>query len=374
MVRSGGESPTQGDANLLPSSVPDMGRSLRLAREDAELSLGEASTRAGVAAAVIEALEAGNVGPQHDRIATLRALRTYAESLDLPGDEYVLVAVEHWPSNGPILANNGDTAVVPVVSISSAPAGGHTPAGGHGSVWPGDATGVPDATATGIVEAPRTSTITDTGRMRALDTGRVPAVDTGEVPVVKFGVPRALKFMVGLVIFLIVLGVAALMEHNNIDGWFHSGRTTTARWINDTKSALGISTTPAKPHHKATTTSTSTAAASKHKAKTHGPKVSVKTGANGLSATIGVASPSFTVKVLAVGRPCWVDVTGPGQTTPLFEQDLQPGESHTFVVTQSLTVQTGSAAGRTFVYQGKKLITFYFPPRAPYTLTFNANN
>jgi hypothetical protein len=366
LVRSGGEGPTKGDANLLPASVPDIGRSLQLARLQAELTLGEAATRAGVGSGMVEALEAGQVGPQHDRIATLRALRTYANSLGLPGDEYILVAVEQWPAPGTGHPTNGDTAVVPVVSISSAPAGGHSPAGGYGSLWPGDANGVPDATATGVMEAPRTSSINDTGRMTALDTGRVPIVTTGEVPIVRFGVPRALKFMVGFVAFLIVLGLAALVEHNNIDGWYHDVRTTTTHWINDAKSALGISSTPAKHTHKGRAASTKAAT------KSHAPKVTVKTGPTGLTATINVDSPSFTVKVLAAGRACWVDVTGPAQLTPLFEQDLLPNQSHSFVVTQSLTVHTGSAAGRTFVYEGSKLISFYFPPRAPYTITFNA--
>ena len=58
------------------------------------------------------------------------------------------------------------TAVVPVVSISSAPAGGHSPAGGHGSIWPGDATGVADATTTGVMETLRPTSVNDTGRLR----------------------------------------------------------------------------------------------------------------------------------------------------------------------------------------------------------------
>jgi hypothetical protein len=191
MVRSGGESPTEGSANLMPASVPDMARSLRLAREQADLSVAEAAARADLGNAVVEALESGNVGPQHDRIATLRSLRVYADSLGLPGSDYVLVAVEQWPASGSGMTANGETAVVPVVSISSAPAGGHFPSGGHGSVWPGDATGVTPTT-TGVMETLRPTSVNDTGRLPALDTGRVPAVDTGEVRAVSLRVPRAL--------------------------------------------------------------------------------------------------------------------------------------------------------------------------------------
>jgi hypothetical protein len=365
MVRSGGESPTEGSANLMPASVPDMARSLRLAREQADLSVAEAAARADLGNAVVEALESGNVGPQHDRIATLRSLRVYADSLGLPGSDYVLVAVEQWPASGSGMTANGETAVVPVVSISSAPAGGHFPSGGHGSVWPGDATGVTPTT-TGVMETLRPTSVNDTGRLPALDTGRVPAVDTGEVRAVSLRVPLALKFMVALLVYLVVLGGAALIERGHINGWFDSGQSTTDRWIKDAKSALGITSSPkGHGHHDATTPTTVAKALDTS-------RVTMKTATGGLSENISVSATSFTVKVLATKGPCWVSVsTAPG-LKPLFEQDLLPGESHTFVVTSSLIVQTGSSAGGAEFYQGTKLLGFYFPPKAPFTINFTA--
>ena len=364
MVRSRDDSPATGDSNLMPASVPDIGHSLRLARELAELTVDEAAARAALGSTVVEALESGHVGHQHDRIAMLRALRTYADSLGLPGGEYVLVAVEQWPATGPVLATGSDTAVVPVVSISSAPAGGHTPAGGHGSVWPGDATGVADATTTGV-ETLRPTSVNDTGRL-ALDTGRVPVVDTGEVPAFSFRVPRLLKFMIGLVAFLVVLGGAALAEHGHIDGWYDSARSTITRWVNDIKSDFGITSKPAGHSHHTTTTPI---AAAKPVDTT---KVTLKAVPGGLAENISVSATSFTVKVLAANGPCWVSVsTAPG-VKPLFEQDLLPGESHSFVVTSSLTVETGSSSGRTFFYEGTKLFGYYFPPKAPFTINFTA--
>ena len=366
MVRSSDESPAKGGSNLMPASVPDVGRSLRLARELADLTVDGAAARAGLGSAVVEALEAGHVGHQHDRIAMLRALRTYADSLGLPGGEYVLVAVEQWPSSGPILTST-DTAVVPVVSISSAPAGGHTPAGGHGSVWPGDATGVADATTTGVMETLRPTSVNDTGRLPALDTGRVPAVDTGEVPAVNLRLPRLLKFMIGLVAFLVVLGGAALVEHGHINGWFDSSRSTTTRWIKDIKSAVGITSKPAAHSHHTTTTTPPTVAKA-----IDTTKVTMKAVPGGLAENISVSAKSFTVRVFAANAPCWVSVsTAPG-VKPLFEQDLLPGETHSFVVTNSLTVETGSSAGRTAFYEGIKPIGFYFPARAPFTINFTA--
>ena len=105
MVRSRGESSATGDANLLPATLPDIGRSLQLAREQANLTLEDAAQRFGLRSSALEALESGGVGPQHDRIETLRSLRTYANALGLPGDSYVLVAVEQWPARG---AHPGD--------------------------------------------------------------------------------------------------------------------------------------------------------------------------------------------------------------------------------------------------------------------------
>jgi len=366
MVRSGGDSPAEGGANLMPASVPDIARSLQFARQRAELTVVQASARAGLESAVVEALEGGDPAPQHDRIATLRSLRAYADSLGLPGGEYVLAAVDQWPSAGPVLTTINETAVVPVVSISSAPPGGHSPAGGHGSVWPGEATGVADATTTGVMETLRPTSVTDTGRLPALDTGRVPAVDTGEVPAVHLEAPRLLTFMIALVAFLVVLGGAALIERNHINGWFDSGRSTTTRWIDDAKSALGITSKPAGHRTQASTTSSTAAKA------IHTSTATMKAGTGGLSENITVSAKSFTVKVLATKGPCWVDVTTAPGLKPLLEQDLLPGESHSFVVTSSLTVETGSSSGGTQFYEGTKLLGFYFPPKAPFTINFTA--
>jgi hypothetical protein len=364
MVPSRGESPLQGDANLMPASIADIGRSLRLAREAADLTLGAAAVRAGLGIDTLAALETGNVGQQHDRIATLRAMRTYADSLGLPGADYVLVAIEQWPSVGPILITGADTAVVPVVSITSAPPGGHAPAGGHGSLWTsGDVTGVADVTSTGVMGRVGSAVVHDTGQLPILDTGRVPLITTGEVPAIGMAAPRMLKVMIGVVAFLVVLGAVALVEHDRIDGWSHSVRTTTTGWVNDTKSALGMTTKPSG-HHKTTATTTTATKAS------GATKVTLQAVPGGLAANFTVSAASFTVKVEAVKGACWVDATTPGTAQPVFAQDLLAGQSHAFVVTQPTTIETGSAAGRAFFYRGNKLIGFYFPAKAPFKMNF----
>jgi hypothetical protein len=357
MVRSRGESPLEGDATLLPASVPDIGRSLQLARAVADLTLPEAAARAGLTMATLEALESGSVGHQHDRIQTLRALRTYANSLGLPGNDYVLVAVEQWPSAEVILKPGGDTAVVPVVSISSAPAGGHHPAG-EGSVWPVDATGVPDATTTGVIAAVRPRTLTDTGQ--------VPVVDTGEVPAVRLPVPRFLKMSVGVVAFLVVLGGIGLLENAHLEGWAHDSRTTTTHWYNNVKSALGLTSGPATPAHH---TAAPPVAPKTHRATKAG-KVTMKADPSGLAVNINVAAASFTVRIVAATGPCWVEATTAGHPQPLYAQVIPAGGTHDFAVTKTMTIETGSSAGRAFLYQGTKLIGYYFPTRVPFKMNF----
>ena len=203
------------------------------------------------------------------------------------------------------------------------------------------------------------------------DTGRVPIVDTGEVRVVRITPPRILKFLVGLVAFLVALGAVALVENQHLDGWFHDGRSDVSRWVNDAKSAVGISSQPqpTASTHQVTTAHTPPARAARPRLVTY-----KKGTPTGLAETISVAAPSFTVKIIALKAPCWVEATTLGQPGPVFEQTLAANQDHVFTVTSSMTIETGSAAGRAFVYQGYKLIGFYFPSKTPFKMTFNAVN
>jgi cytoskeletal protein RodZ len=372
MVRSPGESPAPGDANLLPASLPEMGRALRLAREQGALTIPEAANRAGLRHAEIEALENGEVGPQHDRIETLRTLKTYATSLGLPGNDYVLAAVEQWPAAGPNFVPHGDTAVVPVVSISSAPAGGHWPAGAQ---WPSDATGVADATTTGVFDAVHPAPRGEQWH----DTGQVSIVDTGEVPAVRLGAPRGLKVLTWLVASLVVVGGVGLLEQDHVKGWAHDVRSSTAHWYDNAKTALGITSKPSG-HTTNSATNAATNAATHPSSSTPGhtsaPPYKVVTDPSGQAATFNVPAPSFVVQVTAVNAPCWVQAVAGGNARPVFGQVLQAGQSHNFTVTSSssMTIETGSAAGHAALYRGFKLLGSFVPAKTPFTMTFNATN
>jgi hypothetical protein len=333
-------------------SVPDIGRSLRHARTQAGLSLPEAAIRIGVASSELEALESGTVGRMQDRIETLRALRTYADSLGLPGDAYVLTVLDLWPSSD-IPARNGDTGVVPVVSVSSAPAGGHSPAGDYGSAFPADSTGVSDSTVTGVMGS--------VGPLTINDTRQVPIFETGQVPAVRQTAPRYLKVLVGLVSLLVVTAGVGLGLHNQVSNWIRSAKTETNHLITSTKKDIGVgSASPksSKGQHKA--------------AAAAAPKVTLVNNAGGTSATVNVATPTFQVEVLTGTNPSWVQVTNSGSQVPIFSQVIPGGKSQIFPVTQSATVETGNLSAHFLVLEGLKIIGYYVPAKAPFTLTFNS--
>lgn len=365
MVRNRDGGPVAAGARELPDSVPALGHSLALAREAAGLSLAAAAERAGLQVGELESLESGTAELLHNRVETLRAIGAYANSLGLPGDDYVLAAVARWPAVVPGVARRSETTVLPVVSVTSAPVGGHSPAGATGSVWPGHPTGVPDASITRVVEPVPSGPIGDTGI--------VPIVTTGEVQAVRLATPLYLRVLVGLTAFLVALGGAGLIEQSHLYSWAHDGRTSVSRWYADAKSALGGGPSPAAhpPRHRPRPATTTSAAAHKS-ART--ALVTMKALPGGLAETITVNAPSFGVNILAVGGPCWVEATVPGQAQAVFAQTLGAGQSHVFTVTKTLTIETGSSAGRALVYRGFKLIGHYTPTRVPFHMTFSTTS
>jgi hypothetical protein len=162
------------------------------------------------------------------------------------------------------------------------------------------------------------------------------------------------------VALLVVLGGVGLAEHSHVAGWAKDVRADTSRWYTDATRAVGLTHKPAaKPP----------AAVAGHPVL---PKVDIvqNTGANGV--TFNVHATSFNVKVAAYVHPCWIQVTDVGHFAPVYSGVLAGGQTNTYTVTQSTTVETASGSGRVFVYWHGKFIGFYFPTKVPYTMTFNA--
>jgi hypothetical protein len=349
VVLSRGANPASGEAEVTPESVPDIGRSLQHARTQAGLTLPEAAMRIGVASSELESLESGTVGRMTDRIETLRALRTYADSLGLPGADYVLTVLDLWPSID-IPSRNGDTGVVPVVSVSTAPAGGHSPAGDYGTAFPADSTGVSDSTVTGVVGSIPPPSINDTRP--------VPIFETGQVPAVRTSAPRYLKVLVGLVSLLVVLAGIGLGLHNQLSSWIHSAQSDIHNQINKATNELEGKSTKSSAKK---TASTPTAAV----------KVTLLPAPGGQAATFTADVPSFTVAVVTDQNPSWTQVTNSGTQAPVFSQVIPGGQTKYFPVTGTTTIETGSSAAHFLMYEGYKPIGYYVPTRAPFTMTFS---
>jgi hypothetical protein len=331
-------------------SLTDVGRSLQVARELSGAIIADAAARAGLERADVVALESGRVDYLPNRIETLRKLQTYAESLGLPGDEYVLATISLWPAITGSVTARADAGLSPVVSVTAAPAGGHAPSSSAGSAWPGDNTGVPDAGITGVVEQVIPRSISDTGR--------VPVYDTGKVKLARPSAPLLLKVTVALVAVLVAVGGLALAEHSHVSGWYHRATADSGHWFDNAKVALDIDRRPAA-----------------HPARVVAPPLPKVTYVNDPatnSVVITVGAPRFSVKMVAFGYPVWLKVTAIFQPVPLYERVLPGGSSHTFGVNSSISIESASAAGRAYLYEGTRFIGFYFPSHTPFTMTFNA--
>ena len=145
VVVSRGASPAGGDHGATTDdSVPDIGRSARSTPGPRPASpcprppCGSAppprSSRPS---------RAGRSGRMADRVETLRTLRDLRRLARPARRRLVLTLLDLWPSLD-LPARNGDTGVVPVVSVTAAPVGGHSPAGYYGSAFPVDRTGASD--------------------------------------------------------------------------------------------------------------------------------------------------------------------------------------------------------------------------------------
>jgi len=297
-------------------SLADLGQSLRLAREQLFLTQADAAESADVSILEVEAFETGTVARLPDRIDTLTGLHRYAGSLHLNGDEFVLAAVEFWPSQRrPSWTSDRERRYLEPV--------------------PGD-----DDSVTGLVD------------VIAANTGPVPIIEPIGSSEYGPSTPTALKVLVAIVALLVIVGAGALSERSHVGGWYHRSLTAVGHWF-------GHSAHP--PAHASRTVVTAAL-----------PKVSIVNGPATDAATINVNTKSFTVKMAAYAYPCWMEVTQLGQTKPLYEQVMPGGGTMAFTITGTDTIRTASGSGRAYVYEGSKFIGYYFPTHAPFTMTFSA--
>jgi len=341
-------------------SIAQLSRSLRVARVRQGLTVSDAGTRAGLSGSDVDTLESGDLRRLSDRIATVRALRQYADTLGLPGEEFAVALTDAWL---PVLPGGVSAALDD--GSTGAWSGRHR-AGGPAPVAPAMTAGVDHITASvptsaslqdlGPWNAPtlggRAALPFDTGQMggvsgRFEETGVVPAAPPrGPMPHRRHRTARAVLwgFLVVLVVLVVVAGGWLAVDH-----W-------RPRWLKDaglpythTPQVLG---SPGAPAHTDTTLPA--------------PLSVTQTGSN--SGTAEVRRPGVTVRVYAVGGPSWVQVSDTTHANPIFASVLQSGAAQSFPVSGGLTIQTGSSAAHFTFVQGTTVIGRYTPGSAPYTM------
>lgn len=346
----------------LPTSARELGRTLRRIRTRRGLRLEDVSARTGLSLDMLEKLENGAVENVADRVDVLRTLRRFADFLGLPGDRYVLILVDNWPSAaGPspqivplqpaagTAGTAGGTGPVAVATVAPSPAPQPQAPLDTGTV---PAVPAPLATAASATSSTVTASASTASLGRSVvDTGPTPAIRiarrTPETPPPRRSLWTSFTVRAGVVILVavVVLGSGYVAVHHYEPAWL---------------SDLGI-----------------TSATHPHKSKTPPPKHTVApkttvvescTPTGSTSATCSVNAPSYVVHVTAVGATSWVQATQNGSV--LFSGTVLTGATQQFTVTQPVTLVVGSSAAHVFVYHGSKEIGFYFPQAAPFTLTF----
>jgi hypothetical protein len=362
----------RGDARGMPASVPELARTLRRARTRQGLRLEDVSARTGLPLEQLQALESGTVERIPDRVAILRTLRRYADHLGLPGDRFVLAAVDQWPTT-----LGHPTTIVAVPPATSSSAGAGPPPAAPTAAQPFDTGVVPLAASTLAARGvpPSGGATTQVARTAAPPaprpaagprggTGQVPTtslVDTGVVPAFQPPVPPrgsrgprtplGLRILVGVAGLAVLAGVAGLAVDHYEPGWLQD---------------LGITHRPHTPQAQDDAASTSTTSGTT-------PKTTFAVAATTAgSATLAVRSPTFTVQLTAVGGSSWVQATGAGKSAPTYAGVLTPGTSQTLTATHSMVVLIGSVAAHLAVSIDGKAVGTYVPTAAPFTVTLQS--
>jgi cytoskeletal protein RodZ len=394
-----------------PTSVPDLARTLRQARLQRGLDLEEASAACGVPAGQLEDLEAGTVSRLPDRVAVLKDLRRYADSLDLPGERYVLVMVEHWPDDAIVTASVlAVGAGADGVAVASAPVATLAPE--TSSLFL-----VPDSlTSTAALEAQPAPATNGTPPWAAApadgdaNTDQVPLVlaDTGVTPAVRAWRPRAgvgadsavVEYLCGFVAVLLVISTAWLGVNHWRPEWLRAihvpytskplplaagappATTPTTAGSATATTAKPAATPTTKPPVTKTTKppkSKSAKAPVKPTATTVAPRglgtsgrALQLTSVAGDHATFAVRASTFVVRVHCVGGDAWVQVSG-ATPTPVFAQIVPANGTKDFQGKGTLTMVIGSSAARLTILHGKTVIGTYTPPSAPFSMTFSSS-
>jgi hypothetical protein len=372
----------------------------------------EASAACGVPAGQLEDLEAGTVSRLPDRVAVLKDLRRYADSLDLPGERYVLVMVEHWPDDEIVTASvavgAGTEGVGVAVGTESVAVGTESVAVGTESVAVGTVAPetsslflVPDSlTSTAVLPAQPAPATNGAAAWAATaaggdaNTDQVPLVlaDTGVTPAVRAWRPRAglgadsavVEYLCGFVAVLLLICTAWLGVNHWRPEWLRAIHVPYTSKPLPLAAGAPPSTTPTTAGPAATKTTKPAATKTTKPAKTPTPTTAAAKGlgasgqalrltsVTGDHATFAVRASSFVVRVNCVGGDAWVQVSG-STPTPVFAQIVPANGTMDFRGQGTLTMVIGSSAAHLTILHGKTVIGTYTPPSAPFSMTFSSS-
>jgi cytoskeleton protein RodZ len=334
------------------SSVEEIGRLLRDAREERGLDLLSVHDRLSRPITQIEALENGDLASLPDQALAVSTLRRYATFLGLDGDALALRMIDAWSVSSlstSARATKDQSAVTSVVAaVSTGPdhlraftqtgpvprvGGGTTGApGGSGAYGYGVATGPP--------------------------TGTFPVVPRQEIRHSKRAVHRSrrrlraptwLKVTTWLAAVLLVVVMVGFGIFQQRPEWLVRAHILRVAQPNGTAVAPPTAVSP--PAHNT-------------------QKVAVQqVSTGGQSAAYAVNTKLFRVDIATTG-PCWVQVTTSSSATPLVSGVQPAGKVLTFPATGTMTVQVGASAVVVGVAIKGKTVFFTTPDVTPFTYTF----
>lgn len=409
-------------------TVADVGRLLTRARTKRGLSLRDVSNRIGVPQDQLRAAETGQLAAR-DGLATLKTVRRYADYLGLPGDRFALAILENWPTRGsdarslhpgavtegpaplqtsptaafPALhtatgASSADTgektqmvarpttsnlvtpaagstpahgsapAAGPVPVTGKTPAAGSTPA--RGTQRPADSQATAPTSAISRVAPARERSATSMWSGAAFsDTGMAPAVRARSTQIVRRRrrVPAVLQVAIVLVSLGVLAGAAFLAVDRLHPSWLSKiGLTSQTTSVAAGTDAARPTTTGSNTH--ATSTPSTGAAARGSTASRKSLRLD-KTSSS--TATVNAGASTFVATVRAVGGPCWVEVTTPTSSAPVFAGDVTAGASESFTEAKTLVVEMGSTSGRLSVKSSAGTLGPTAPTAVPYRFTID---
>jgi hypothetical protein len=334
------------------SSAEEIGRMLRVGREERGLDLLTVHDRLGRPITQIEALENGDLARLPDQAMALSTLRRYAALLGLDGDALALQMIDVWSARPAAArpdpgseAGSASVATGVVTAVTSGPdhlraftQTGEVPKVRGGSSGPPSGSG---ASGYGMNTGPPTGTFPVVPRNDLKHSKRAVAKARR-----RLRAPASLKVITWIVAVLVVVVAAGFVVYQSKPQWLvqahilkvsHPGRPTSG------------STTPVQAAH---------------------PKnqvVATSTGAT--AATYAVAAKQFSVGVATSDR-CWVEITSSNSSVPLVEGIQPGGKILTFPANGTMTVQVGSSAVVVAVSVGKKPVFLDTPHVTPFIYTF----